>query len=332
MSIIKPPNNFELRGDLGILKSGRRSDCDVIAGKQTFHVHSAILASRGGQLAKLLNADAEVSHEPSQDQASRIDTLTSGAQGPAENIGKQVIEIESHSAKSVDLVLEFIYGASKISVVEYPAPEHPMIQSCILLYNLGHDFKISDLSDYAISHLGSYLSRELKKICIYPLSKAKTAAAGNKFIEDLRDGVVNANKANQAHEDRDLPFKMLTDFIVVGRDVLFREPLFRDAISEGVLPRSFLQEVLLAQFGTAYQTVWMRNLMMQTKPRTQALKTRKCTGCGDRIAADEQVVFNPWSGLKFSQRYAQVCCEECARVMDKGHGKGVSWAVFGNTE
>lgn len=59
------PKKFELRGDLGIRKSGIRSDCDVIAGEQKFHVHSAILVSRGGQLGKVLNANAEVSHEPS---------------------------------------------------------------------------------------------------------------------------------------------------------------------------------------------------------------------------------------------------------------------------
>lgn len=71
------PKKFEMRGDLGILKSGSQSDCDLIAGDHKFHVHRAILASRGGQLGKLLNANAEVSHGPSQDKASRIDTLTS---------------------------------------------------------------------------------------------------------------------------------------------------------------------------------------------------------------------------------------------------------------
>lgn len=60
MASIKP-KKFELRGDLGILKSGSESDCDLIAGDQKFHVHRAILASRGGYLAKLLNASGEVS-------------------------------------------------------------------------------------------------------------------------------------------------------------------------------------------------------------------------------------------------------------------------------
>lgn len=64
MTTIKP-KKFETRGDLGILKSGSQSDCDLIAGDHKFHVHKAILASRGGRLEKLLNANAEVSYEPS---------------------------------------------------------------------------------------------------------------------------------------------------------------------------------------------------------------------------------------------------------------------------
>lgn len=55
------PKKFELRGDLGILKSGCQSDCDLIAGDHKFHVHKAILASRGGCLEKLLSASGEVS-------------------------------------------------------------------------------------------------------------------------------------------------------------------------------------------------------------------------------------------------------------------------------
>lgn len=55
------PKKFELRGDLGILKSGSRSDCDLIAGDRKFHIHKAILTSRGGRLEELLKADEQVS-------------------------------------------------------------------------------------------------------------------------------------------------------------------------------------------------------------------------------------------------------------------------------
>lgn len=238
--------------------------------------------------------------------------------------------IETHPAKSVDLVLEFIYGAAKIEDIEYPAPDHPIIQNCILLYNLGHDFEIFNLSKYAICHLGTYLSRKLKEICIYPLANATKAAGRAVFIEDLEAGIVTADEARLAHEERKLPLRMLTDFVVVARDVLLREPHFRLSIDQDVLPSTFVKDVLLAQFNTTYDTHWMKNLMKQ--PQKQTLKRRKCAGCGEGVVKDEQVVFNPWSGTKFSQRYSQVCCQECAQGMDKDNGKGVSWEVFDEDE
>lgn len=51
------PKNFELRGDLQILMTGTQSDCDLIAGDHKFHVHKAILASRGGCLKTLLSGE-----------------------------------------------------------------------------------------------------------------------------------------------------------------------------------------------------------------------------------------------------------------------------------
>lgn len=244
--------------------------------------------------------------------------------------GKSVLIVEAHSAKSVDLVLEYIYGASKIEDIEYPELGFPMIQNCVLLYGLGHDFEIMSLSKYAVCHLGAYLSRKLKEICVYPLTNATKAAGRNGFIEDLEAGIIKADEARRAHEERKLPLRMLTDFVVVARDVLLREARFRLSIDEDILPGTFVKEVLLAQFGLTYQTTWMKNLMKE--PQKQSLKRRKCAGCGEGVAKDDLVVFNPWSGTKFSQRYTQVCCQECAQGMDKGNGKGVCWDVFDDTE
>lgn len=199
-----------------------------------------------------------------------------------------------------------------------------------MLYNLGHDFDIFDLSKYAICHLGTFLSLKLKKICIYPLASATKAAARNGFIEDLQAGIIKADEITRPHEERKLPLKMLTDFVVVARDVLLREAGFRLSINEDVLPSTFVKEVLLAQFETTYKTMWMKNLMKQ--PQKQTLKRRKCAGCGEGVTKDDLVVFNPWSGTKFSQSYTQVCCQECAQGMDKGNGKGVSWEVFDDSE
>lgn len=246
-----------------------------------------------------------------------------------DNSGKPVVVIESHCAKSIDLVLEFIYGASKIDDIEHPAPGDPFIKNCIHIYNLGHDFEITSLSKYAIYHLGTHLSRKLKEVCVYPLSEAKAAAARNGFIEDLVASIIEADVAHQA--GRKLPLDMLTDFVVVARDVLLREAGFRLSIEEDVVPYTFVKKLLLAQ---TYQTTWMKHIMVrpQEPQKLQPRRGWKCDGCGEKVAEDEPVIFNPFSALKFSQRYTQVCCEECAQGMDKGHGKSASWAVFDNAE
>lgn len=236
--------------------------------------------------------------------------------------------MDSHTAKDIDLVLEFIYGAGMIEVVEYPSVDHPLMQNCILLYNLGHDFEITDLTKYAEKHLGFYLSRKLKDICIYPLSEAVKAVGRNKFIEDLEAGIDEAEKARLAN--RKLPFFMLVDFVVAGRDPLFRDRTFHWNISEDVLPSNFVKEMLLTQFRGNYHTTWMKNLMV--KPEKELQRRRKCVGCGEGVSKEDRVVFNPWSGVKFPQRYQQVCCEECAHSMDQGQGAGVSWRVFDDTE
>ncbi|KAJ0107544.1 hypothetical protein J7T55_007734 [Diaporthe amygdali] len=241
---------------------------------------------------------------------------------------RKVITMEPHSANDIKLVLEFIYGAGMIEIVEYPSTDQPLIQNCILLYNLGHDFEIPDLTKYAEKHLGFYLSRKLNEICIYPFSEAVKAVGRNKFIEDFEAGINEAEKVCLA--DRKLPLFMLVDFAVVGRDVLFRDPTLRWDVSEDSLPSSFVKEVFLAQFRGTYHTTWMKNLMV--KPEKEIQRRRKCVGCGEGVSKEDRVVFNPWSGVRFPQRYQQVCCEECAQSMDQGQGAGVSWRVFDDTE
>lgn len=196
----------------------------------------------------------------------------------------------------------------------------------MLLYSLGHDFEITSLSKYAVYHLETYLARKLKEICIYPLNKAIEAAGRNGFIDDLEAGITKAYEARQAHKEQKVPLKMLTDFVVVARDVLLREATFRFTIKQDLLPTPFIRKVLLAQFDGSYKTTWMKNLMQQ--PKKQTLKRPKCSGCGEGTTKDELVVFNPWSGTKSEQAYSQVCCVECAEEMEKGNG--VSWEVFGD--
>lgn len=249
-------------------------------------------------------------------------------QEPVGDDGKAVITVETHSAKSINLVLEFIYGAYKVKQIEYPSVNQPLIQDCLELYTLGHDFKILELAKYAADHLGFYLSRKLKEICIYPLSKAKEALGRNRFIEDLEAGIIIADESRKASRNRELPFLMLIDFAVAGKDVLFCDAGLLWDIDQDILPSTFLKEFFLTWCGPKYHTAWMKKLVV--KPEKETRKRRKCAGCDEGIAKEETAAINPFSGLEFEQRYAQVCCEDCAQEMKQG--KGISWKVFDDTK
>ncbi|KAL1869160.1 hypothetical protein Daus18300_005697 [Diaporthe australafricana] len=296
---------FGLRGDLKIFKFKDQPDVNLVVRDTKIPVHRSHLISRCGRFKQMLNGKEPVGDD-----------------------GKAVITVESHCVESVNLVLEFIYGASKVELIEYPSNNQPLIQDCMRLYNLGHEFKIPELTKYATDNLGFYLSRRLREFCIYPLSEAKKAVCRNKFIEDLEAGIIKADKSRQAGGDRELPFLMLVDFAVAGRDVLLRDAGLRWDIDQDVVPSSFIKEVMLTLFGPRYRTAWMKSLMV--KPEKEARKRRKCAGCDEGIAKEETAAYNPFSGYEFAQRYAQVCCEECAQGMKQG--SGVSWEVFDDTK
>lgn len=258
--------------------------------------------------------------------------------------GRAKLTIDSHDLRSVRLVVEFIYGTGSVEMMEYPSKEQPIIQDCILLHGLGHDFGVPDMSAYATRHLGMYLSKKLRDICLYPVvPKAMDAVAPRGFMDDLEAGVnavykANANPGGAAggggkdkdkdkDDDPNHPRRMLVDFVVAGRDVLLRDAGLRFSIDQDSFPPSFIKDVLLAQFGRAYKSAWMRGLVVRPLEKPQKLK-RRCAGCGEGIAKDETAVFNPWSAPSLAQRYAQVCCEECALGMEE-KGAGVSWGVFG---
>ena len=249
-----------------------------------------------------------------------------------------MVEIDSHDIRSVRLVVELIYGTGSVEMMEDPSEEQPTIQDCILLYSLGHDFGIADMATYATRHLGMYLSRKLRDICTYPVVPgAIEAVAPRAFVDDLEAGVTAVYKAappggaaNQ--DDPNHPRRMLIDFVVAARDVLLRDARLRLDVDQDMLPAAFLKDVLLAQFGRACQTPWMKRLMARpTEKKQQQKKTRHCAGCGGGIAKGETAVFNPWSAPSLAQRYAQVCCEECAEGMDD-KGAGVEWGVFDETK
>lgn len=328
---------FKKRGDLGIFNLATQSDCALMIEDERLLVHKALLISRSGLFKKLLAKTGKVCLRTTGlfllCMSVFADTV---AQMPADHKGRVVLTLDTHDVKSIRLVVEFIYGARSVEIMEYPSKDQPVIQDCVLLYNLGYNFEIPDMVAYATKHLGMYLSQKLKDICLYPVQKAMEAVAPRAFIDDLEAGIAQAYKTEPIAEDPNHPRHMLIDFFLAGRDVLFRDADLRFRITQSMLPATFVNEILLAQYGPGYKTPWMKKLMvrpekMNRKPE-ETKKKRSCAGCGEGITKDETMVFNPWSGPNFSQRYTQVCCEDCAQEMDKGKGRGVSWGVFNDAK
>lgn len=243
--------------------------------------------------------------------------------------------MDSHDAKSVRLVVEFIYGDWMLEKMEYPSEKQPIIQDCILLWNLGHDFDVPKMITYATKHLGMYLSRKIQNVCIYPVPKALVAVSPREFMDDLEVGIKDAENARPPADGKDDPRSMLIDFLVVSRDTVLRDAGFRFSIDQDVLPAAFVKDVLLAIFGNKYQTQWMTKLMVRPKALMKSEKKKKrgdCAGCGEAVTMDQTVVFNPRSQLPLAQRYTQVCCEDCSLHMDKGNGDGVQWNIFNDVK
>jgi hypothetical protein len=255
---------------------------------------------------------------------------------PKDHKGRVVLTITTHDVKSVCLVCEFIYGDKKVEALEHPFEDEPapIIQDCILLFNLGHDFAITQMVKYALKHLGMYLSKKLKEICLYPVSKA-VAPQPNDFIDDLEKGIVMAEKARPGATEgfrKDHPRNMLLDFLVAGRDVLLRDAGFRFRIDDddGEIPGAFIKDLLLAQFCRSYRTAWMAELMVRPERVRKPVPKKRgnCAGCGEGVSKDQTVVFNPWAYQHLAMRYIQFCCEKCAEGMDSGDGAGVRWDTF----
>jgi hypothetical protein len=244
--------------------------------------------------------------------------------------GTAAITLVTPNAKSVLLVVEFVYGKGMVETMEYPSEKQPFIQDCILLYDLAHSFDIPDMIKYAINHLGTYLSRKLKEICHYPLLKA--SAIPREFMDDLEAGIRDAEKADSGktlYAQRNHPRRMLIDFVVVGGDVLMRDSTFRWNIGEDLLPAAFIRDAFLARTDLTYQTPWMRNLVVRPEALEKEMRSRgRCASCRESVAKEQQVVFNPWSHQGLERKYTQFCCEECSKEMDDEEGGGVSWDIF----
>ncbi|POS77138.1 hypothetical protein DHEL01_v204476 [Diaporthe helianthi] len=303
---------FRKRGDLGIYFSGTKADLALTVENQRILLHQQILISRVGFFKEKLLAG------------------TNYEELEVDDSGIPAMNITTHNAKSVLLMVEFVYGEGMVEIMEYPTNEKRFIQDCILLFNLGHSFDIPDMVKYAITHLGKYLSRKLKDICHYPLPR--TSAAPREFMDDLEAGINKAQTAKAGitlHAQKNHPRRMLIDFLVVGGDVLVRDSTFRFNIGQDILPAAFLRDTFLAQTAREFQTPWMKKLMVRPGRLEKAAKSRgRCSGCQTLVAKDQQVVFNPWSHERLEHKYTQLCCGDCAKGMNDEDGSGVWWDIF----
>lgn len=181
--------------------------------------------------------------------------------------GKQVIEIASHFSADMALVMEFIYGAGMIDKVESPS-ELFFISDCIEIYGLGRDFEISCMAEYAVNYLGKYLNTKLKEICVFPTQREREALLKHGFLQFLNSDIWMADRVRKSGEGRELPYKMLVDFVVAGRGVILRNEDIQPCISQDVLPPDFTEEAMLTQC-LGYQTEWMQKIGGEARDAAQ---------------------------------------------------------------
>lgn len=316
--------------ELRILRSGDLSDCIVMCGSDPdgmFTTHKVFLASRSGWFRKKL--------------VENVSTLFEGLilwentdeefQPHHDAAGKQVIEIDSHSAAEIALVMEFIYGAGMLDAIENSSNKS-FIVTCADIYLLGRDFDISSMAEYAMNHLGKYLNTKLKEICVLPAKRARQALVKHKFIQHLKFGIRRVDRAQKSGRGREL-YKMLVDFVVAGREVILRNEDFQSSISQEIVPPEFIKEVMLTQYRGRFQTEWMKNVAV--KPETLPNRLVKCVVCGMDmdLLGGEGAHYSPWSEGLLMSMYTEVCCSRCAQDEYNQDDDGmISWSVFKGDE
>ncbi|KUI56467.1 hypothetical protein VP1G_03778 [Cytospora mali] len=131
---------------------------------------------------------------------------------------------------------------------------------------------------------------------------------------DHSGGILAADRGRQHQKDHDLPYKMLVDFVVAGRDIILRDEPFQRIINHDDVPAGFIKEVMLKQYRDECQTAWMETLMV--KPMALLNKPIRCILCRRGLNTDEGAHYNPWSHDPPMFVYTQVCCSSCAHSED----------------
>ncbi|KAF3763840.1 hypothetical protein M406DRAFT_75073 [Cryphonectria parasitica EP155] len=339
IEIIDPKATFG-NCDLELLKSGAHSDVRVCCGNREFPCHRAILAARSGFFKEKLE---ELKHNQDTKEHSAVPVLV----------------VPTHTCVEVEMVLIFIYagGLSSylpsfflpgfISLTFLPRPEidpksddEPSFPvSCVRIYNLGHDFAVTGMADFATNELGNYLSAALKMICDYRLSHA-TLSNGrseiqdrlrcNNFVTNFLSGIEAAADAHRrgTRDERLRPFQMLVDFFIAGKEVLLREPELELFLDGDVVP-SFAKVVLLTERKGGAKSKWMKNLVAKP-PSTLAGKKGLCWECGCGLKNLKET-----GGIAFvnpKSREVTYGQAQCARCSDKEKNMGddglPKWEVF----
>lgn len=240
-------------------------------------------------------------------------------------------------------------SSSPIEVDPKLSHQTSFTSSCVRLFDLGHDFAVTGMADFATNEMGNYLSLALRMIGDQRLTRPKQDPAGRSEIQDrLRENnfvsayllgveAADAIRRPRGREDRVRPFQMLVDFFVAGKEVMLNEPEMEVFLDDDVVP-SFARSVLLTERKGGARSKWLKGLVARPAADKNVLpgglrlrsSSVSCCDCGRAIrestGSSGPGVINPRSKVV---SYTQACCAACSdreRNLDE-HGL-LKWEVF----
>lgn len=292
-------------------------------------------------------------------------------QWPQERGQAPVIDVTGHDPIDIEAILVFIYAGGSCPPSPFPIvasivpmqwprltlppcdiaidpkifPDDAYPSACVRLYQLGHIFRVTNLSDFATNELGLYLSIVLKSICNQRLwvpahkqeclgrTEIQDRLRRNNFMADYLTAVERADRVRRAGDtEMELlrPYQMLVDFFLAGQELLLYEPEFKLWLENDMVP-SFAKTVLLTRRRGGSYSEWMKNLVCAPAaaadmPSRQGL-CYDCRGGLKNIKETGGAGFvNPrsWKGS-----YTQVICQRCCkREKNLGDDGLLTWDVF----
>lgn len=220
------------------------------------------------------------------------------------------------------------------------SPDISFTSFCVRLFELGCDFSVLGMADFATDEMGNYLSLALQMINDQRLSRRKVLPSGRTVIQDrLRENnfmslfllgveAADAIRLHAGHENRIRPFQMLVDFFIAGKEILLAEPEMELFLDDDVVP-AFARAVLLTERRGGARSKWMKNLVARP-PAVVKGRSGLCCACGRGLKNISETggpgLVNPRSRIV---TYAQVCCASCSdKEKNVGEHGLVKWEVF----